>query len=462
MQIRSERITAVRMRASDILQPQRRKRHETVQAATEVPWMVIACIHSLEANLSFNGHLHNGDPLTARTVRVPAGHPRFGAPPFSWEDSAVDALQMKLKRMNEISGWSIPECLFFFECYNGWGYRTGEGRNTTPANRSPYLWSFTEHYERGKYVHDHVFDRNAVSKQIGAAALLRVLMDMEKQKPADSVGVRNPTWHDRPMVRRGSRGEFVAELQILLRNAGMNPGSVDAIFGIKTEAAVRGFQKAKGLEVDGIAGPRTWDTLLPEEGPAENGRTPAEAISSGEADGLPLSDLRQRVLSFATQEATKGRQHASGNEIDQLVLDPLRPILKQLGHLGKNDNDSFFNWCASWVTYICRKQGVPIPDRYRNFWASVAKVDAWRHMAMDLGAWRRVGTYNPLGGDIVVYNWDDDSDTDHIGILKEFHPAQVTLIACEGNKDNREVITKRYLSSVEGFIDLEQLSARLA
>jgi len=367
---------------------------------------------------------------------------------------------MKMKRMSEISAWSVPECLFFFECYNGWGYRTGEGRNTTPASRSPYLWSFTNHYERGKYVRDHVFDGNAVSKQMGAAALLRVLMDMETQQPADSVGVRNPTRHDRPMIRRGSRGESVAELQMRLRDAGLSIGSVDGIFGGETEAVVRAFQRAKGLDVDGIVGQQTWDALLPEEG-IEAGGASVEVGGAAEGDGSRLSDLRKAVLSFAIQEATKGRRHAPGNEIDRLVLDPLRPILKQLGHLGKNEDDSFFNWCASWVTYICRSQGIRIPDRYKDFWASVAKVDAWRHMAMDLDAWIRVGARNPLEGDIVVYNWDDDSDTDHIGILKEFHAARGTLVACEGNKDNREVITDRYLSSVEGFIDLERLNAGL-
>jgi lysozyme family protein len=417
--------------------------------------MVIACIHSLEADISFRGHLHNGDPLIARTVRVPSGRPRTSAPPFSWEDSAVDAIEMK--RTSEISSWSIPECLFYFERYNGWGYRNGDGRHTTPASRSPYVWSFTTIYQRGKYIRDHVFDRNAVSGQMGAAAILRVLVEMVGQQPTDSVGVRNPTQHDRPIVRRGSRGEHVAELQMLLRDGGVSPGSVDGIFGAKTEEAVREFQEAMGLQVDGIVGPRTWDALIPDAIPPVAG---GGGNGGGEATPV-LSSLRQAVLKFAIEEATRGRRHAPGNAIDQLVLDPLRPILMELGHLGRNQHDSFFNWCASWVTYICRSQGIRIPDRYKTFWASVAKVDAWRDMAMDLDAWLRVGTRAPLPGDIVVYNWDDDADTDHIGILKELRSAQGLLVACEGNKDNREVIIERRLSSVEGFIDVDRLSAGL-
>lgn len=64
-----------------------------------------------------------------------------------------------------------------------------------------------------------------------------------------------------PTLRRGSRGPHVERLQRLLREhePGIRP---DGIFGARTEAAVRGYQVAHGLEVDGIVGPRTWNSLL--------------------------------------------------------------------------------------------------------------------------------------------------------------------------------------------------------
>lgn len=58
-----------------------------------VPWYVIAVIHNMEASLAFNAHLHNADPLSARTVHVPAGKPAKGEPPFTWEESAANALK---------------------------------------------------------------------------------------------------------------------------------------------------------------------------------------------------------------------------------------------------------------------------------------------------------------------------------------------------------------------------------
>jgi N-acetyl-anhydromuramyl-L-alanine amidase AmpD len=63
-------------------------------------------------------------------------------------------------------------------------------------------------------------------------------------------------------LRKGSKGKNVEALQILLNGRGYNCGSVDGSFGQKTESAVKAFQKAKGLTVDGIVGTATWTALL--------------------------------------------------------------------------------------------------------------------------------------------------------------------------------------------------------
>jgi len=59
----------------------------------------------------------------------------------------------------------------------------------------------------------------------------------------------------------GARGEDVRFLQTQLNvsaGAGLMP---DGLFGAKTDAAVRAFQRTKGLTVDGIVGPKTWAAL---------------------------------------------------------------------------------------------------------------------------------------------------------------------------------------------------------
>jgi lysozyme family protein len=141
-------------------------RYKTVADKVGVPWQVIAVLHHREASGSFSCHLHNGDPLTARTVHVPKGRPAIGEPPFSWEYSAVDALT--LDKMGSIDWKDMNAALDRIERYNGIGYRS-KGINT------PYLWAGTNHYTKGKYVADGHFDADVSDKQPGCAGMLKLL-----------------------------------------------------------------------------------------------------------------------------------------------------------------------------------------------------------------------------------------------------------------------------------------------
>jgi peptidoglycan hydrolase-like protein with peptidoglycan-binding domain len=59
----------------------------------------------------------------------------------------------------------------------------------------------------------------------------------------------------------GSSGEAVVFLQQTLMPLGYYAGALDGYFGSYTEAAVKAFQKANGLYVDGVVGPYTWAAL---------------------------------------------------------------------------------------------------------------------------------------------------------------------------------------------------------
>lgn len=147
-----------------------RPKYEAVAGHTGVPWYFIGIVHNMECSGNFNGHLHNGDPLTARTKNVPKGYPKTGMPPFTWEDSALDAL--KLRSLHKLTSWTVPDMLYQLEGYNGFGYRP-RGIN------SPYLWSYSNHYAKGKYTADGIFDPKAVSKQVGAAVILRRMSERQ-------------------------------------------------------------------------------------------------------------------------------------------------------------------------------------------------------------------------------------------------------------------------------------------
>jgi peptidoglycan hydrolase-like protein with peptidoglycan-binding domain len=66
----------------------------------------------------------------------------------------------------------------------------------------------------------------------------------------------------RQTLRGGASGSEVEELQRRLADAGFNPGDIDGKFGQETTRAVRAYQAAHGMKVDGICGPRTWRALV--------------------------------------------------------------------------------------------------------------------------------------------------------------------------------------------------------
>jgi lysozyme family protein len=227
-----------------------KRRYQKVANALEIPWYVVGIIHSLEAGGDFTRHLHNGDPLTARTTHVPAGRPKTGNPPYTWEASAIDALTSQGFRTWK--DWSVPGTLYKLEAYNGFGYRDHH-----PNVPSPYLWSFSNHYARGKYVADGRFSATAVSQQCGAAVLLKRLT-AAGTRTAIPAGPRVLQLAN-PRVE----GPDVEEAQKLLKKnsfGSFDPGEADGEYGELTAGAV---QRAKWeLGYPATAGSSTFGPQL--------------------------------------------------------------------------------------------------------------------------------------------------------------------------------------------------------
>lgn len=165
--VRLDRIAQVDSIISKIVA--NRARYEAIgDPLNFIPWYFIGAIHNLETGLRFDRHFHNGDPLTARTIHVPAGRPIHGTPPFTFEESVRDALMEK--GFHQKPNWPLAKMLFRMERYNGFGYRKKH-------INSPYLWSFSNQYESGKFVADGVFSLSAISQQCGGAALFKRMED---------------------------------------------------------------------------------------------------------------------------------------------------------------------------------------------------------------------------------------------------------------------------------------------
>ena len=72
----------------------------------------------------------------------------------------------------------------------------------------------------------------------------------------------DPVPQELPVLKKGSRGEYVRNWQLFLNLNGYSCGTVDGIFGPKTENAVKKWQENHGLVPDGIIGKKTWATII--------------------------------------------------------------------------------------------------------------------------------------------------------------------------------------------------------
>lgn len=149
-----------------------KERYQSIEKQTGIPWFLVGLLHMREASCNFSCHLHNGDPLTARTRHVPAGRPVRGTAPFRWEDSALDALTMAPHSLHLVKEWTPERLAYESEKYNGWGYYY----HGVP---SAYDWSFSDQYKAGKYIADGKWSSTHKDEQPGVMPLLKVLMELD-------------------------------------------------------------------------------------------------------------------------------------------------------------------------------------------------------------------------------------------------------------------------------------------
>lgn len=141
-------------------------RYKVIEAATGVPWFLIAVIHRREGNANFNTYLGNGQSLARVTTIVPKGRGPF--PTF--EAGAIDAL--KIDGLDKVRDWRIEKCLYYCETFNGFGY----------ANKglpSPYVWGGTSIQKPGKYVSDGRFSSTVMDTQPGCAPILKCIANLD-------------------------------------------------------------------------------------------------------------------------------------------------------------------------------------------------------------------------------------------------------------------------------------------
>lgn len=136
--------------------------YKIVESLCQVPRELIFCLHYREANLDFTRQILNGESINQVTIKVPKGL----GPWASWPLSTKSA--MNYTKIDQTKRWDLTMILVAAEKHNGLGYYY----KNVP---SPYLWSFTDQYQSGKYGSDGNYNPDLLDKQAGVVALLKGL-----------------------------------------------------------------------------------------------------------------------------------------------------------------------------------------------------------------------------------------------------------------------------------------------
>mgnify|MGYP001238877397 CR=1 FL=1 len=137
------------------------------------------------------------------------------------------------------------------------------------------------------------------------------------------------------IIRYGSRGEDVYELQGRLKLLGFYHGRVDGVFGPKTLAAVRWFQSRFGLRVDGIVGPKTklklWQATRhwrPEMTPREPVRAASAVPRAGSRSGrMGLTEQEIRLMTHVVHGEARGEPYIGKVAVAAVILNRVRSPL---------------------------------------------------------------------------------------------------------------------------------------
>jgi peptidoglycan hydrolase-like protein with peptidoglycan-binding domain len=220
----------------------------------------------------------------------------------------------------------------------------------------------------------------------------------------------------------GSSGSAVMTLQRALKAQGYSPGSVDGKFGRSTDVALRQFQAAKGLRVDGIPGAATLRML--------------RVVGSGHDDFGSAAPRRLDVArppahdeAFRARVLEVARRHLGTDGMMQKLP---RPLMLGL-HPG----------CADFSAWLAALAGND----------EACSCESSRQMLVAMGRWK--GRLDPRPGDLVLFDWDQDRRADQIGLVKSVNAdgTFTTIERCTGGRQGRPGVWEkiRTLEFILGF-----------
>jgi len=251
-------------------------------------------------------------------------------------------------------------------------------------------------------------------------------------------------------IHLGARGTRVTALQRRLNALGY-PLVVDARFGPETERAVRQFQSAQGLVVDGVVGPRTWAALE---------KLPAVGL---DASTVPdVEGVAGKALAFARGDLGAAERPDGSN-----AGAPIAHLVDGYREHWQIDSPKAPPWCmiacSSWTA-----RALGLGDRGRDVDWTLHPFGAWFGGVGQLEDWARAnGRWStdfsevPAGAIYTMSRDGTDSDPatsprkGHCGfwlsgLVESVEGDVVTTL--DGNVSNRVGLRERPVSSLRGWV----------
>jgi len=224
-----------------------------------------------------------------------------------------------------------------------------------------------------------------------------------------------------PILRKGTKGTSVAQLQKLLNAFNKDfKLQVDGDFGLATLSAVKQFQKSAGLNADGVVGPKTWQALSLGHPVAPNTAQTSNTTSAVSYPQALLADIAARYIGVketGNNKAGDSKELLAIFEADSLTV---------------NGHTDGYPWCAAFVSFCVQKLlkkspafTTVVPPRE----ASVSRfLTIWAKNNRCLVFPKDSTYFAPRRGDIVVFTFS------HIGIVESVNGKMITTI--EGNTND--------------------------
>lgn len=276
------------------------------------------------------------------------------------------------------------------------------------------------------------------------------------------------------ILKKGSKGAVVLELQQLLQKKGFYSGALDGDFGPKTYAAVLQFQMANDLKADGAVGPRTWTALrstvaLPPSATLASTRDwLLGLIPETLAADKPRVDrtLRVAVGDLGRKEIPDGSNN--GPELEIIQFNPVRPATREtyMKYCRWANQSDFPPWCAlavsSWIargiraTHWKDEQAPPgteyptVSHIFPRWFGGVAQMEEWAKKEGTFDSVPSVGAIFTMGRGNSGSDPATSITNGHTGLVIALDGDRIYTI--EGNTGNRVDWKHRKRSDIRGYI----------